>query len=120
MEKIPLKRQNRKRKIHRQKQIVRFNRRYLRFARFTRKYKKIAIIITLLGFGFPVFLLPSSVDREKRYSAAYNTVCGSETYLTIKPYIDKALGGSLRLFMEGGGDLHGYKAERPQKARKHD
>lgn len=119
MEKIPLKPQNSKRKLHRQKRIIRFNRRYLHFARFTKKYRRIVIIVTILGFGLPVFLLPSSVDRDKWYSSAYNTVFGSETYLTIKPYIDKTLGGSLRLFMEGGGDtwLQSRKTTESQKTR---
>ena len=51
-----------------------------------------------------MFLLPSSADRDKWYSGTYNTIFGSEAYLTIKPYTDKVLGGTLRLFMEGGGD----------------
>ena len=119
MEKIPLKPLNTKRKIRRQKRIVRFNRRYARFTRFARKYRKIAVILAILGFGLPVFLLPASVDRDKWYSSAYNAIFGSETYLTIKPYVDKALGGSLRLFMEGGGDswMHNGKAAASQKTR---
>ena len=104
MEKIPLQHKRQQRKTRRLKRIARFNRGYLRFARFARRYRKIAIVLTVLGFGLPVFLLPSSVDREKWYSKAYNAIFGSETYLTIKPYTDKILGGSLRLFMEGGGD----------------
>ncbi len=104
MEKIPLKQKNQQQRIRRLKRIVRFNRRYSCFSRFTRRYRKVAVILAVLGFGLPVFLLPSSVDREKWYSNTYNTVFGSETYLTIKPYTDKILGGSLRLFMEGGGD----------------
>lgn len=104
MEKIPLQHQKQQQKRRRLKRIARFNRKYLRFARFARRYRKIAIVLTILGFGLPVFLLPSSVDREKWYSEAYNAILGSETYLTIKPYTDKILGGSLRLFMEGGGD----------------
>ena len=104
MEKIPLKPINHRRKFRRLKRIARFNRGYLRFSRFARKYRKIAILLAILGFGLPVFLLPSSADRDKWYSGTYNTIFGSETYLTIKPYTDKILGGTLRLFMEGGGD----------------
>ena len=104
MEKIPLKPINHRRKFRRLKRIARFNRGYLRFSRFARKYRKIAILLAILGFGLPVFLLPSSADRDKWYSGTYNTIFGSEAYLTIKPYTDKVLGGTLRLFMEGGGD----------------
>jgi len=104
MEKIPLKPLRSRQHYHRKRRIVRFNRGYLQFARFARHYRKAAIAIAILGFGLPVFLLPTSVEREKWYSTPYNTIFGSELYLTIKPYLEKALGGSLRLFMEGGGD----------------
>ena len=60
------------------------------------------VILAILGFGLPVFMIPSSVDRDKSYAETYNRIFSSEWFLTIRPWMDKLLGGSLRLFVEGG------------------
>lgn len=50
---------------------------------FTLRHKAICVLAAILGFGLPTFLLPI----ENEY---YND--------NIRPYVDKFLGGSLRLF----------------------
>ena len=71
-----------------------------------------ACFILLLAFGIPVFLLPEKIeydtkDKKKVYTATdtllidtYNKFASNETYKEkIKPIVDKALGGTLRLFV---------------------
>lgn len=54
-----------------------------------------------MGFGLPVFLLPDKLEGGGKWEAAYNKVFGSDTYKeSVKPIVDKALGGSLRLFIQ--------------------
>ncbi len=76
-------------------------------------WKKWACFILLLAFGIPVFLLPEKIeyknkDKKKEYTATdslfidtYNELASNETYKEkVKPIIDKALGGTLRLFVQ--------------------
>ena len=79
--------------------IVGFSNIYSKIIEFLIKRKKLAIIIIILLFGLPVFLLPDKIESENIFATTYNKTIGSETYKeNIKPYINKYLGGSLRLF----------------------
>jgi len=58
-------------------------------------------LLLILLFGLPVFMLPDKVEGEGRATEWYNKTLGSSTYKEkIKPIVDKALGGSLRLFIQ--------------------
>ena len=58
-------------------------------------------VVLVLAFGLPVFLLPEKVEGDSRWAEWYNQTLGSSTYKEdIKPIVDKALGGTLRLFAE--------------------
>ncbi len=66
-----------------------------------RRYRWIAWVVFILGFGLPVFLLPNKVEGESRWANIYNKTLGSPWYVEkAKPIVDKALGGSLRLFVQ--------------------
>ena len=70
---------------------------YGRFLRMLRPGRGLWIALGVLGFGLPVFLLPKEVEGWPRY----NAVIGSDTYQEeIKPWVDRLLGGSLRLFVQ--------------------
>jgi multidrug efflux pump subunit AcrB len=59
------------------------------------------MLVTVLLFGLPVFLLPDKLKEEDKWSELYNRTLGATTYKeNIKPYVDMALGGTLRLFMQ--------------------
>ena len=103
MEKIPLAQPSVHRRYHRLRRIVRFTGKYERVIRFVQRHRIILFVLILLGFGLPVFLIPTTIDRDKPISEFYNRIFSSEAYLSIKPWTDKILGGSLRLFIEGGG-----------------
>lgn len=58
-------------------------------------------ILLLLAFGLPVFLLPEKMKGDDKWAEAYNKTLGTSTYKEkVKPVVDKALGGTLRLFVQ--------------------
>lgn len=72
---------------------------YMRFAQLVARHKRIAIILGVLMVGLPVFLLPDKIEGTSRWAKMYNSTLGTTFYQTrIKPYSDKVLGGTLRLF----------------------
>ena len=67
------------------------------------RYRKTAILLVVLLFGTPIFLLPNKVENWD----FYNKTLGSDWYTEhAKPLVNKWLGGTLRLFTwyvwEGG------------------
>ncbi|WP_118194487.1 efflux RND transporter permease subunit [Albibacterium indicum] len=78
-----------------------FNHFYLGLCRIFYRRKGIVITLLILAFGIPVFMLPDEMEGDSRFAGWYNATLGSDTYTEgIKPYVDKALGGTLRLFVE--------------------
>ena len=66
-----------------------------------RRRQWIAWTLLVLGFGLPVFMLPNKIDGNGRWAAMYNKTLGNSWYIEkVKPVVDKALGGSLRLFVQ--------------------
>lgn len=94
--KLPLK----KEKLWTQKLKEKFYKFYFRVIRFQIRFKKLSIIIIILSFGLPIFFLPQKLEsNNKWYEKAYNSTLGNEWYLeTVRPHLDRYLGGSLRLF----------------------
>lgn len=81
--------------------LVYFSRCYSALIRFLCRWRWAVCLLLLLGFGLPVFLLPDKLEGEGKWKVAYNKVFGSSTYKeSVKPVVDKALGGSLRLFIQ--------------------
>lgn len=77
------------------RRIAQFNRCYASFIKFGQRHRRILIITTVIAFGLPVYLIPSRVDGWD----LYNSTVGSEMFCEkIRPWIDKTLGGTLRLF----------------------
>lgn len=78
------------------------------FSRFYRwliqrlcRWRVAVCLLLLLAFGLPVFLLPEKVDGDGKWAEIYNKTLGTPTYKEkVKPIVDKALGGSLRLFVQ--------------------
>ncbi len=83
---------------------------YSRSLGFLRSHRGWVIALLILAFGLPVYLLPEQLyfrtdqrDEGVRYEMRklYNKTLGSKTYNKhIRPIVDKALGGTLRLFAE--------------------
>ena len=72
---------------------------------FLLRRKPLVYIIFILAFGLPVFMLPEKIESETAPARWYNATFGSPLYKqSIKPWVDRCLGGSLRLFAEKVSD----------------
>lgn len=81
--------------------IARLRRIQIVTIRFIRRHNRISTAFLILIFGIPTFLMPDKIESENIWANAYNKVFGSEVYRqTIRPWVDKALGGTLRLFVQ--------------------
>lgn len=81
----------------RRRLIVRGLSNYARLITRARKKRARLIVLGILGFGIPIFLLPSNIEGWK----GYNETVGSVFYQqSVRPWLDKALGGSFRLFVQ--------------------
>ena len=80
---------------------VYFSRMYQRLIGWFCRCRVLACILLVLAFGLPVFLLPEKMEGEGIVAEYYNKVFNNSTYKEkVKPIVDKALGGSLRLFVD--------------------
>ncbi|MDE6683583.1 MAG: efflux RND transporter permease subunit, partial [Duncaniella sp.] len=69
--------------------------------RFIVRFRVAVIIIVILAFGLPVFMIPDKIDGEGYWIEKYNSIFGNRIYKEkIKPKSDLILGGTLRLFVE--------------------
>ncbi|WP_200975691.1 efflux RND transporter permease subunit [Echinicola sp. 20G] len=85
---------------------VRWFGRYQRVIGFAAHYRKTFIILLVLLFGLPIFYLPAKWEGQEWN----NKTIGSTVYQEdIRPYVDKALGGSLRMFVRGVFEKSGYR-----------
>jgi multidrug efflux pump subunit AcrB len=85
---------------------VNWLRRYESGIAFTARYRKTFLIGVLLLFGTPIFFLPAKWEGQEWY----NKTVGNTFYQEeIRPYIDKALGGSLRMFVRGVYEKSTYR-----------
>ena len=97
----PARKRRRTRKLFSSRFYVRFNVFYASFCRGVWRWKVLVILFMILSFGLPVFLLPEKIEKEGTFADLYNHTLGSVFYQEkMKPYVDKALGGTLRLFVE--------------------
>ena len=78
-----------------------FSHQYVRLIGGFCRYRVVACILLVLAFGLPVFLLPEKMEGEGKFAEYYNKIFNNSTYKEkVKPIVDKALGGSLRLFVD--------------------
>lgn len=74
---------------------------YRHFVFFAKRRKWIFIVLLIIAFGIPVHWLPEKIDADNIGAKIYNkTIGGSVFQSDIAPWLEKALGGSFRLFSE--------------------
>lgn len=74
---------------------------YRAAVRFLVRHKKLTYAVFILAFGLPVFMLPEKIESDGKFASLYNSTLGSARYKeSIKPWVDCAFGGTLRLFAE--------------------
>lgn len=104
LEKFPVPIRKNRVYFKRKRGAVRFSRWYLKQIGFMSRFRTAFILLFVLLFGLPVFLLPEEIEKETFWAKVYNKTLGSDFYnLHLRPVANKALGGTLRLFIEGGG-----------------
>jgi multidrug efflux pump subunit AcrB len=87
--------------INPKKITVYFNKFYFLFIKFVVRFRVAVIIILILAFGLPVFLLPEKIDEQGKFAERYNKIVTTQVVKEkIRPILEKALGGSLRLFVQ--------------------
>ena len=93
---LPLK--SPKKRFEKPKQF--FYKNYASMLRFLVRYKKAVIVVVIWTIGIPTFMLPSSLESNGHwYETFYNKTYGNEWFQdNIRPVMDKAIGGSFRLF----------------------
>lgn len=87
----------------RKRRVVQFTEYYRKVIRVFRKprFKWVFVVVLLLGFGLPIYLLPKNIDGEGFIEKSYNKTFGGDWfYNDIKPTLEKIMGGTLRLFTE--------------------
>jgi len=78
------------------RRLIRWQNRYKNILAFLLNWRKSVVILIILAFGLPIFMLPNKIEDW----TWYNETLGSEWYVEhIKPEVNKWLGGSLRLFV---------------------
>lgn len=78
---------------------VKFTHFYAKFILLCQRYRVAMCVCLVLLFGLPVFMLPEKIDGDGHWAKTYNSTLGSDNYRRlVKPWVDKILGGSLRLF----------------------
>ncbi|TKG94576.1 efflux RND transporter permease subunit [Puteibacter caeruleilacunae] len=101
MEKLPLRESRNRVFFRRKKRVVRMTRGYVAVLRFGKRFRWAFIVLFILGFGVPVHWLPDKVEKKNFLGDAYNNTIGSSFYQEdVRPWAEKILGGSLRLFSE--------------------
>lgn len=82
--------------INRLRRKVRWFQRYVKSVSFVVRFRKTFIVLVILGFGLPVFMMPVQWEGQDWY----NKSIGSDKYQDdIRPITDKLLGGALRKFV---------------------
>lgn len=70
---------------------VYFTRFYQGLIYYLCRFRVIACLLLLLGFGLPVFMLPEKMEGEGKWVEYYNKVFDNSTFKDkVKPVINKA------------------------------
>jgi multidrug efflux pump subunit AcrB len=89
---------------------------YFKIIKLLATYRRSFIILIILLFGTPVFFLPDELEGKQWYQQWYNKTLGNNKYQRkVRPYIDKFLGGTLRLFANSSKERSGYRD--PEKTK---
>jgi multidrug efflux pump subunit AcrB len=60
--------------------------------------QKFVLALVVLAFGLPVWLLPEHIESDALPAKAYNAIFSSSVMVSIRPFVNHALGGVSHLF----------------------
>ncbi|WP_257669235.1 efflux RND transporter permease subunit [Parapedobacter tibetensis] len=84
----------------RKRLLVGFSQLYRRQLAFMLRFRWMLLLIFLLCFGLPLFMLPDKVEGDTPWAKAYNAVFGSDFYnRTLREKVNKYAGGVLYLYV---------------------
>lgn len=72
----------------------------------TARYRKSFLVGLILLFGTPIFFLPAKWEGQEWYNKSVGNTFYQEE---IRPWVDKALGGSMRMFVRGVFEKSSYR-----------
>jgi multidrug efflux pump subunit AcrB len=100
-----------KRRVKALKRLIKADHYYNLFIKFGRRHRLAFLVLLLLSFGIPLFLLPDKIENNDSFGAKlYNKTLGSNFYQsTLKKPAEKFLGGTLRLFAENMKEYNIYR-----------
>ena len=92
-----------------------FSHLYERMVAWLARWRAGMLAAMVLAFGLPVFMLPAHIDdAEHWWQRWYNSTIGSKRYNDhLRTPIDKALGGTLRLFAESVNGTNPFANDKP-------
>ena len=74
---------------------------YSMYLRKANAFKGVTIVIVILGFGLPIFLLPDKIEEKSKIATYYNRTWGDEYFAEkIRNQMNIFLGGAFRLFVK--------------------
>lgn len=91
-----------------------FNRLYEWFIRFGYRFRKSFLLLFLLLFGIPFFMLPNQFEEKEPGAAVYNATFGSRFYNEyMRSWVNVLFGGTFRLFMQNSytGEMKNFRGE---------
>ncbi|WP_159731977.1 efflux RND transporter permease subunit [Sphingobacterium sp. 18053] len=109
-----------KKYLYKRKRIlVRLNSLYARQLAFFVRYKIVLIILFILSFGIPIYLLPTKIENEEYFwQKIYNGSIGSDFYIqNLKEPINKAFGGILYFYISDHHQLQASQRGQDEQTR---
>ncbi|MCF6407501.1 efflux RND transporter permease subunit [Chitinophaga filiformis] len=104
-------------KLGRKRLLGRLSGLYKLQLQFMLRFRFAFVILFILGFGLPLFLLPKEIKKEGWWASIYNRTIGSEFYnQALRAPLNRYLGGSLYLFKTSSGKKD-YIEEEPVHPR---
>lgn len=100
----------------RKRRLVRFNRVYLNYSLWVSRRRWLPLLVLVLAFGLPLFLLPDELEGEDKWSTTYNEVMTGTYGKNIHSPLSKYLGGTLRLFVQGKDRFY-FSPQKKQETR---
>jgi multidrug efflux pump subunit AcrB len=99
MDKIKLSFRKKKLFYRRKRRLARFTNVYERIIHFSKRWRWAFFMVFILSFGLPLHWLPDELEGEDWWAKTYNATLSSSWFKEeARPVLEKALGGTLRLF----------------------
>jgi len=112
LDKFPVVIKKSKTLVKRKRKLVWFSSIYYRQLHFMLHFRWYFLVMFVLLFGIPAFLLPEKIEKDTFWAKMYNNVFGADFYnKNLRKPINTYLGGTLFLFINNKGQHTRYNDE---------